>query len=160
MTRPASAGGAVPWIRRLMIVSGLAVVTIAVIGLVRNLGYGYGHYVRFLALGWLANDLLVLPAVIVAGFVAGRWLPRWAKPVVQGALFVSLVLVVVALPLLLGPGRNADIPSALPREYGRNLLLALAVVWLVAGVLMLLRRRRRADAAPEVPRSRAKPPGA
>lgn len=147
MTRRAMTGTAISWIRGLMIVSGVAIVSVAAVGLVRNLGYGYDHYVRFLVVGWLANDLLVLPVAIVIGFLAGRRLPRWAKPVVQAALFISAAVVVVALPLIIGPGQNADIPSALPRSYGRNLLITLAVVWLVAGAIMALRRRRRGDEA-------------
>jgi hypothetical protein len=134
------------WIRRLLVAGGVGIAAVGVAGLLRDNGSELPHYLRYVIVGWLASDLLVLPLAIVVGFVTARWLPGWARPVVQGALLISAAVTVVAFPLVLGRGRGADIPSALPRDYGRGVLITLAGVWIVAAALAavrLLRQRRR-----------------
>jgi hypothetical protein len=67
--------------------------------------------------------------------------------VTAAAAYLSGALIAVALPLVLGLGRTPDEPSALPLNYGRGLLISLAVVWLAAAAIAataLFRRRRRA----------------
>ena len=99
--------------------------------------------------GVAAHDGLLVPVVVLVGAAVVRWVPLVARPVVQGALFVSGAVSLVALPLVGGFGGAAGNPSANPLPYGRNLALVLAVVWAGAAVLVLLRvrRRRREEAA-------------
>jgi hypothetical protein len=61
------------------------------------------------------------------------------------AAAVSGVLTLVALPFVLGFGADPRNPSFLPREYGRNLVLLVVAVWLVAAAwaVVALRRPRR-----------------
>ncbi len=98
--------------------------------------------------GVLAHDALLAPgALLVAGAVV-RWVPVRARSVVQGALFVSAAVSLVALPLVAGLGGAAGNPSANPLPYPRNLALVLAAVWGAAVLLVVARavRDRRAAA--------------
>lgn len=139
------------WIRRLLVATGAVIVVLAVRGVLTSLGPDLDHYLRYIVVAWLANDLLVLPAAICLGFVLTRWLPTWAKPVVQAALFISLAVVIVALPSVIGKGVPADNPSALPRNYTVGLIVTLSAVWLVTAALVarrfqLARNSSRVDA--------------
>ncbi|MEU4876499.1 hypothetical protein [Streptomyces sp. NPDC021608] len=93
----------------------------------------------------LLHDLVVAPAVLLAGLVLVR---RRARGPVRGALLVAGALTAVALPVLLRPGRTAN-PSVLPLDYPRNWLIALAAV--AAGTALwaagrqVVRGRRRPD---------------
>jgi hypothetical protein len=53
------------------------------------------------------------------------------------------MVVIVALPALIGAGRSADLPSALPRNYVQGLAIALGSIWAVALVLVVARTVRR-----------------
>ncbi|HLM63340.1 MAG TPA: hypothetical protein VK306_03495 [Acidimicrobiales bacterium] len=48
------------------------------------------------------------------------------------------------MPFVRGYGRNAGVPSLLPRNYATGLLAALALTWLLAASWIALGRRRRA----------------
>jgi hypothetical protein len=90
--------------------------------------------------GWLAgvlvlHDGLLAPALVVAGLVLARVVPRSTRPLVTAGLVVSGMVAVVAAPLVLGLGARAGDPSRLPLPYGRNLMVLLAAVWLVVAVL-------------------------
>lgn len=103
--------------------------------------------VLVLTLGGVAlHDGLLAPLVVTVAWLGARLLPARLARATGRAAFVSLCLVLVALPALTGAGERADNPSILPRDEWRGLLLALAVVW---GVTLLLAvtprpvRRRR-----------------
>ncbi|QNP75500.1 hypothetical protein IAG44_00440 [Streptomyces roseirectus] len=87
------------------------------------------------------HDGVVVPLVLAVGAVVGRG-------VVRGALVVAGAVTVVASPVLLRPGRTAN-PSVLPLDYGRNWVLAMVAVGVVAGVWSGVRwlRRGRRDGA-------------
>jgi hypothetical protein len=88
------------------------------------------------------HDVLVAPvAQRIESGVSRRWRPGVAGPV-RGALAVSAVIALVALPLVGGFGRRPTNSSALPLPYDRSLVLLLAGVWLVAGVVIVLRRAK------------------
>lgn len=96
--------------------------------------------------GWLAgsglaHDALVAPAAIVAVF-ATRWLPLAARLPVRLGLALSVLLTVVFWPVVRGWGRSPSVPSALPLDYGRNLLVVLALIWLATGVAVAVRLRQ------------------
>jgi hypothetical protein len=48
---------------------------------------------------------------------------------VATALVVSLAVIIVSFPLVLGRGRVTDNPSVLPLHYGRGLLEIYATIW-------------------------------
>jgi hypothetical protein len=116
---------------------------------------GYGAYgwlaadgskpiaqVLFLGTVLIGHDFVVLPLAIGAGALVARFAPARARRPALVALAISGAVTLVALPFVLGKGRIADNPSAFPQHYGRNLLLILAIVWLAAGVVALVHKRR------------------
>jgi hypothetical protein len=56
---------------------------------------------------------------------------------------VTAAVTVVALPFMLGYGRRADVPSALPRNYIGGYTLIVSAVWLIATMVLIIRRRPR-----------------
>jgi len=94
---------------------------------------------------WLAgavalHDAVVAPVVLLTGLLLVR---GGARGSVRGGLLVAGALTVVALPVLLRPGRTAN-PSVLPLDYPRNWLLALGVVAAVTALWAVGRRFVRA----------------
>lgn len=141
------------WIGRALVVAGLLVAAYGVMGAVVNAEF-QAPYVRYVAKALVLTFLVAMPVVVGAGWLIGRFVPSFVRPVVQAALFVTLVLTAVALPFLLGYGRAPDLPSALPRAYGRGLVLVLILTWLAAAVTILvrsaaLRARNRKEASHE-----------
>ena len=98
---------------------------------------------RFLAGLLVIHDLVLAPLVTAAGLVVARVVPaRWRAPV-QGGLVVTGMVALFAFPFVRGYGRRPDDPSALPVNYGRGLLIVLAMVTVVTGGLTLRRRAGR-----------------
>ncbi|GAA0236223.1 hypothetical protein [Cryptosporangium japonicum] len=135
---------------------GTAILLYGVVGLLGSSGPSpLGRWLLLVVVGWLAVDTLLTPAVIATGRLLRRLIPdppdgrgrpgrrRAARILVGAAAAVSGVLVLVALPFVDGGGRDPSVPSALPLDYGRNLVLLLAAGWLGVGaaVAVLLRRR-------------------
>jgi hypothetical protein len=101
------------------------------------------HYGGYLLLVLVLHDGLLMPAVLVAATVLRRSLPDRVRALVQVALVASVVVTLIAVPLVLGYGRIADNPSALPRNYAHGLLLVLAAIWLAAATALAVRQARR-----------------
>lgn len=145
------------WIRRILVVSGLGIVVIGVAGAVRDPALSLWPYARYMAVIAVLADVVVMPVALLFGAVTARLLPPWLRLPVQGALYCSAAISVVALALVLGYGRDPALPSALPRDYGRNLVIVLGVVWLAAAVIAVFRRWRfTRQPAPPSPPSRAR----
>jgi hypothetical protein len=87
----------------------------------------------------LGHDALLAPLAIGVGVLAARWVPRRARAYVQAGLLVSAVVTLVALPFVIGAGRQPDEPSSLPLDYGRGLLVTLAAVWVGVGAAAAVR---------------------
>ncbi len=85
-----------------------------------------------------AHDALIAPAAI-AVVLATRWLPDAARLPVRLGLALTALLTVLFWPVVRGWGRSASVPSALPLDYGRNLVVVLALIWLVAGAVVVVR---------------------
>jgi hypothetical protein len=102
---------------------------------------------------WIAgaavvNDLVLLPAVLLAGRAVRRVVPASLWPAVRTGLVASGVLALVSWPFVRGYGRSVDNPSLLPRDYATGVGAALVAVWLAAAAWALVdrwRRRRRGD---------------
>ncbi|MEU1178389.1 hypothetical protein ABZ464_12185 [Streptomyces sp. NPDC005820] len=91
------------------------------------------------------HDAVIAPLVLLAGLLLVR---GGVRGPVRGALLVSGALTVVALPVLLRPGRTAN-SSVLPLDYPRNWLIALVAVATVTVLVLAVRgfghRRRPSD---------------
>lgn len=97
---------------------------------------------RFLLGGALVHDLVVAPVVIAGGALVARWVRPRSRAAVQAALIVSGSLALFSFPLVRGYGRAAGNPTSVPHDYGRNLLVVVALVWAIAGATALVRGRR------------------
>jgi hypothetical protein len=104
-------------------------------------------------LGWLVAGLVVhdgvfVPLVLLVGRGLRRVRPVALRTPVQVGLALSLVMTLVAWPLLRGYGRTAQEGNAsiLPGDYVPAWLTVLAVIWVAAAVLGVVgvRRQRRA----------------
>lgn len=122
--------------------AGLAGMAYAVRGLLTDDGVRLIGVGEFLLGVLVAHDLILVPLAIVVGLVVVRFVPAWARASVQGGLFASAVVTAFSLPFVIGAGRAADNPSKLPLNYGRGLLIVLAVIWLVVAALSVRNRRR------------------
>ena len=150
-TRGRPPGGRAFWILAAL---GTAVIGFGLAGLLRNAAQTIpGNWATFFVGGLVASDLIALPAIALAGRVVARTVPGRARATVQGALLVSGALILVAIPVITGRGRNPNNPSILPeRDYAGKLAIALAVVWGLSAILLLLRVTRTSDRL--APRSR------
>jgi hypothetical protein len=136
--------------RALLVVAGGAVLAFGIGGLLVTAADTHPvNFATFLFGGLLAHDAVAAPVAAVVSVVLVRSVPARVRPAVMGALFVSVSLVLVAIPVVKGAGRNPNNLSILPsHHYGRDLLLCIAAVWLLAGARAALsahgdRERRR-----------------
>jgi hypothetical protein len=107
---------------------------------------------RWLAGGLLAHDLLVAPLAAVVSALLARVVPAsWRRPVLW-ATATSVLLGVVAWPLVRGYGRDPENPSLLPRNYGAGLLAYVALTWAAAAVWAVVATRRTRARARRVDR--------
>ena len=87
-----------------------------------------GQLVRFLLGGALAHDLVLAPAVLLAGLLVARAVRgRWRAPV-QAALIIAAPLGLFTYPQLRGYGRTLQNPTSLPHNYAANLAVVVAMV--------------------------------
>jgi hypothetical protein len=127
--------------------AGALVLVYGLAGLVRHAaGTVPTAWARWLLAVLLANDLLLVPAVLLTGRLLGRTAPAW-RPL-RAALLVSGVVVLVSLPAFLGNGRATQPgnDSVLPNDYAASLATVLALVWavtLLPAALAAARRRPR-----------------
>ncbi|PSK97579.1 hypothetical protein CLV30_12271 [Haloactinopolyspora alba] len=116
---------------------------------------GYGVYVAWSdradtnpadAIIWLTgagivHDLVVAPLIVLLTWASGR-LPDAARLPIRLGLAFSALITVLFWPVVQGWGRSASVPSALPLDYGRNLVVVLAVVWAAVGAAVVVRTRK------------------
>jgi hypothetical protein len=142
-------GGWLPWVRRGLYAGGTALVAYGANGLLTADRSRPLAWARFAALVVVANDGLLAPVVIAAGALLVRAVPGSSRAHLQSGLFISGAVTLLAIPFVLGYGRTADLPSALPLDYGTGLLFTLVIVWLgvggVAAAHHVTRRRRKPE---------------
>lgn len=88
----------------------------------------------------VAHDFVLVPLVLGASTLMRRAVPRRAWPAVRTALLITGVLVLAGWPFVRGYGRDPDVPSALARDYGAGLAVAVAAVWTAVAVWLLVTR--------------------
>jgi hypothetical protein len=91
---------------------------------------------RFVVGAVVVHDLVWAPAVAAVLAATTVLLPGWARRPVRLGLAFSALLVLISWPEVRAYGRRARNPTLLPLDYGRNLLLLLAVVWLLVGAAL------------------------
>jgi len=137
-------------VRRVLIGGGTLLMAYAVGGALLDPEVDVLGVVVFLAAVLVLHDAVLMPLVLAAGAVTRRRATRYAG-------VVSVAVLVVGLPLVPGFGRRPDDPSVLPLPYGRNLLLILAGIWLVAHLPGAVRRIRKGSESTPARAARARP---
>ncbi len=113
-----------------VIVLGWVVIAVAVLGAVgdERLG-GIGSWATWIVGAALVHDLVVLPSVVLVGWLLTRWVPpAWRVPL-RTALVMSAVLAATVWPIARRWGARPDNPSIVPLPVARNL------AWIVAALL-------------------------
>ena len=88
----------------------------------------------------VVHDLVFAPVCAVIGMAGRRLIPLpWQSPVAVAGL-CSVVVLLLAIPVLRRPGMRPDNMSVLDRDYPLGLAIALGVVWLCVPAYLLLRR--------------------
>ncbi len=95
--------------------------------------------IRFVVGAAIVHDLLLAPAVILAGWGLAKIVPERARGPVQAALIVSGMVALFSVPFVRGYGRVSTNPSILPRNYGGGLAVILAAVWVIAAAAIARR---------------------
>jgi hypothetical protein len=129
-------------IRIALAVVGLCAIGYAVAGAVRAPAIVPGRHIVFLLAVLALHDAVWMPLILLVGVLVRAIVPGRARAYVQGALIISASVAVVAWPLVLGRGRIADNPSALPRDYPAGLAITIAATWVGAAILAGVRRSR------------------
>lgn len=129
--------------RRALVALGVVIMGYALIGELTDPDVNPLKQGAFLVAVLAAHDAVLLPIAIGVGAVMTRWAPIRHRGILQAALIVSSVVTAAALPLVLGRGRRPDIPSALPLDYPRGLLIVLSAIWIVALAVLGWQQRRR-----------------
>jgi hypothetical protein len=95
--------------------------------------------VRYIVIFDVVHDAVIATLTVALAWIVGRWLPSVARGPVRGALALSALVVVFSYPLVRRLGARESNDSALPLDYGRNLLVVLGVVWLLTGAVVAAR---------------------
>jgi hypothetical protein len=135
--------------RRLLYAAGAVLIAWGGYGLFTNTQHPQPvPWLQFFIGANLLTDVVIVPAVIVVGLAVARLGSARLRPYVSSALVLSGVVLLVALPLLLGKGLRSDNPSIQPLDYPRGLLVTLAAVWAGVALVAVIRERMMAPGSP------------
>lgn len=133
--------------RAVLVGAGVLAMAYAGYGVLTDPAAGPFGILVFLIAVLVAHDAVWMPVVLAVGVLLTRLVPPRHRPLVRAAVLSAAAVTVVALPLVLGFGRTADNPSALPLPYGRNLTLVLLAIAVATALTVLARRVRDRHAA-------------
>jgi hypothetical protein len=122
---------------------GVALMGYAILGAATDPDVMPVRHLGFFVVVLAVHDGVLLPVFIGIGALVHRFVPGRARAAVQAALIATAAVTLIAVPLVLGYGRLADNPSALPRDYPLGLALVLAAIWLGAGLSVIIPRPTR-----------------
>ncbi|GAB3987221.1 hypothetical protein GCM10029978_105100 [Actinoallomurus acanthiterrae] len=121
---------------------GAALIGVGGVGLLADAAdtHPVGWLVWFVASA-LAHDLLLAPILLATAALTGR-IPEPYRGPVRVSLVLAGSVSAVALPMVLGLGRQAGNPSRLPQAYGVHLAVVVGVIGLAGAVVTVVRLRR------------------
>ena len=129
--------------RTVLVAAGLLVIGYAVLAGATDPDVNPPGVLTFLLGVLVAHDAVFLPLVLAVGALVGRYVPAGDRAAVRASAVVSVAVTLVALPLVLGLGRDPGNPSALPLPYGRGLAVLLGLIWATALAAIAVRRIRK-----------------
>jgi len=107
-------------------------VAVGLYGVVLVMEHSTQDIIRIVAwalIGVLLHDAVFAPVCLALGFAGRRILPhKWWTPVLVAGL-LTVILVLLAIPVLSKPGLHLDNLTVLDRNYQAGFWIALAVVW-------------------------------
>ena len=123
---------------------GWAVIAVGLRGaLAKHIDTRPAELARFAVGGALLHDLLVAPLFLLLGVAVAKLAKGRARPVVQSALAISALVLLFSYPLVRGFAHANHNPTSLPKNYGLDVSVILAAIWLVAVVVIVVNARRR-----------------
>jgi hypothetical protein len=134
--------------RRALIALGVVAMVYAIVGALSDPDVSVVKQGTFLVAVLVAHDAILLPIAIGIGAAISRFAPARHRGILRAALTVSAIVTAIVLPLVLGRGRRPDIPSALPLDYPRGLLIVLGTIWVVVVAIIGWQERQRRRLAP------------
>jgi hypothetical protein len=124
--------------------AGSAILAFGLYGLLHNSAQTVpANVLKWIAGSLILHDAILAPAVLATGLVLTRLLPAAIRAGIQATLSVCGAVAVMSVPVLKAAGRRPDNLSLLPHDYGRNLAVVIAVIF-VGGTLLTLARAARA----------------
>lgn len=96
----------------------------------------------------LIHDLVIAPALFLGAWAIGKATPLVARGPVRTAAGATVLYIAIAYPLIRRWGRRPTNSSTLPLNYGRNLTIVIAVVWLLAAMVIALRVKAARNTIP------------
>lgn len=137
-SRPATALMALGWV----------VIAIGVWGALGHINHFAGTIPWFQLAKWtvglaLLNDLVVAPLICLVALFIAKVVPARLRPVLASAAIITGPVTLMAIPAVRRYGAIPGSDSILPGEYGKGLIITLAVIWgvaLIAAVVVWLRK--------------------
>ena len=98
----------------------------------------------------IVHDAVIAPVVLTIAWAVGRVVPARAVVPVRLGLATTGLVALYTWPFVRGYGRADTNPSALPLDYGRNLIGTLIAVWMCVAAWIVVKsvrsQRRRGSA--------------
>jgi len=136
-------GGDHRWPFWLGLAIGWAVIAYAVWGIFdQSGGTNPPQLARWVFGSLVVHDALIAPIATVGGLVLAWFLPSLVRGPILGALALSLIVWVFSIPLVRAYGRHAGNSSTLPSDYGRNVWIVIAAIWVSALAVIVIRWSR------------------
>ncbi len=130
---PKKPGGPVFWVG---VVVGWTVIVIGIRGLLHNhVATNPSVVGRYVLEAALILDLVVAPIACLAGLLVSRLFKPPVRAIIGAGMVASVLVTIYSYPFVRGYGRSPNLPSALPVNYGRGLVIMLVGIWVVVGAL-------------------------
>jgi len=124
-------------------IAGIAIILIAIRGLLDEPLGAPPSFARFFLGGAIAHDIVLAPLVFAAAWLLKRSVPGWTWPAIRNAMFVSVTVALFSYPFIRGFGRRPTNDTVVPRNYAEGLIVVVGLTWVVTGAWLVARRGRR-----------------
>jgi hypothetical protein len=95
--------------------------------------------VRYIVIFDVVHDAVIATLTVALAWLVGRWAPPAVRGPLRAALALTAIVAVFSYPLVRRLGERQTNSSALPLDYGRNVVIVLAAIWLGAAAVVAVR---------------------